>query len=108
MAFLRIHCDVCGGSWEVYRRDVWTNDKMRQCPHCLSKIDRQTWERQIIPAFAMVDDANAELYKDATGYHASLFSFDVIADHIYKNREHTGESQSLVERIHDFEDFINA
>lgn len=111
MAYLRIHCDVCGGTWEVYHRDNWKDDKARQCPHCFSKIDRQTWENQIIPAFAAVHDANAELYKDSTGYHAPLFTFDVIANHLYKNRQTTGrgtckDTCPLTEMLNDFEAFL--
>ena len=111
MAYLRIHCDVCGGTWEVYHRDNWKDDKARQCPHCFSKIDRQTWEKQILPAFGAVQDANAELFKDSTGYHTPLFTFDVIADHIYTNhmdRERNRQSCPLMDSLKDFEDFINA
>ena len=86
MAYLRIHCDVCGGTWEIYHRDDFKADKARQCPHCFSEVDRQTWANQVLPAFGLVHDANAELYKDHAGYHTPLFSFDVIADHLYKNR----------------------
>jgi hypothetical protein len=85
--YLKIYCDVCGGNWEVYQRDDWTSDKARQCPHCFAKIDRQTWNKQIIPAFAATADANAELVKDSTGYHKPLFTVDFIADTLYRNRQ---------------------
>lgn len=87
MAYMRIHCDVCGGAWEVYHRDSWNDDKARQCPHCFSKIDRQTWQREVLPAFNAVNDANAELFKEHTGQHTALFSFDVIADHLYSRKK---------------------
>jgi len=87
MAYLRIHCEVCGGTWEVYHRDDWKDHRARQCPHCFSKIDRSTWEREVVPAFNSVQDANAELFKDHTGQHVPLFTFDVIADHLYQNRQ---------------------
>ena len=85
--FLKIYCDVCGGTWEIYQRDNWKDDKARQCPHCYSKIDRQTWNDQIIPAFTLAADANAELVKDSTGYHKPLFTVDFIADTLYRNRQ---------------------
>ncbi len=87
MAYLRIHCAACGRVWEVYHRDNWNNDKARQCPHCFAEIDRQTWEKQVLPAFGAVHDANAELYKDHTGYDKPLFSVDVMANSIYPNRK---------------------
>ncbi len=83
MAYMRIHCDYCGGAWEVYKRDNWKDSKAAECPHCFSKIDRQTWDNQIVPAFNMLDDANRELFKDHVGYHRPLFTVDVIADHIF-------------------------
>ena len=87
MAFMRIHCDVCGGTWEVYHRDNWKNGKARQCPHCFSEIDGNTWENEVLPAFGAVQDVNAELFKDSTGYHKPLFSIDFVADHLYQARK---------------------
>lgn len=107
MAYLRIHCDVCGGTWEVYHRDNWNDDKARQCPHCFSKIDRQTWQKEVLPAFGAVNDANAELFKEHTGRHVPLFTFDVIADHLYANRKTGGDTCPLAERLQEFSDFIS-
>lgn len=42
-------------------------------------IDTQTWEKQIIPAFASMDDANRELEKDHSGYHTPLFDVSYTA-----------------------------
>ena len=81
MAYMRIHCHQCGGTWEVYQRDNWKDDRARTCPHCFSEIDGQTWERQIIPALGAVADANAELQKDHTGTRGPLFTVDVLAGH---------------------------
>lgn len=85
MGYLKIHCDYCGGTWEVYQRDNWNNDKARQCPHCFKSIDRQTWARQIVPAFAALNDANMELVKDSAGYCVPLFSVDYVADTLFAN-----------------------
>ena len=71
MGYLKIHCDRCGGSWEVYAHQL-KDDRANQCPHCFVEIDRQTWNRQIIPAFGAQDDANRELLKDHTGYRMPL------------------------------------
>lgn len=86
MVFIRIHCETCGGTWEVYDRDNWKNDRARECPHCFNKIDRQTWERQILPAFGAARDAQAELVNDHTGNHRPLFTVDFVANALYKNR----------------------
>lgn len=107
MAFLRIHCGVCGGTWEVYHRDNWKDDQARTCPHCFAAIDAQTWSSYVLPAFGLMADANAELFKDSTGYHKPRFSVDVIADHLYQNRR-TGADQSeaacpLLDVLHEFD-----
>lgn len=72
MGYLKISCGSCGGKWEVYAHQV-KDERANQCPHCFAEIDRQTWERQIIPAFGEMEDANRELVKDSTGYHGPLF-----------------------------------
>lgn len=85
MAFLRIYCDYCNQKWDVYERSM-KDEKSRVCPHCLSEIDRQTWNRQIIPALCMVSDANKELIKDHLGYHRPIFQIDVIEDTYFPAR----------------------
>lgn len=83
MSYMKIHCGRCGGTWEIYGRDDWNSEKARQCPHCFSEIDRQTWFNQVVPGFCAVADANRELYKDHTGYHGQeLFRVDVISDKV--------------------------
>ena len=42
MAYLKIYCDYCGQTWEVYRRSM-NDEHSRECPHCGSRIDDQTW-----------------------------------------------------------------
>lgn len=79
--YMKIHCDYCGGTWEVYDNiGDYTTTAARTCPHCGTKVDRQTWLRQIIPAFCAVGDANRELIKDHLD-HRPLFSVDIIAVH---------------------------
>lgn len=78
MGYLKIHCGSCGGSWEVYGRDDWKQKAARTCPHCFERIDGQDWERQILPAFGAMMDANRELMKTHSGYNAPLFRVDYI------------------------------
>ena len=80
MAYMKIHCDSCGETWEIYGRDNWKAETARQCPHCFQKIDRTIWEKNIILAFSAARDANAELHKAHTGEDKPLFSVDFIAD----------------------------
>lgn len=79
MGYIKIHCAECRRRWAVYARDDWKADAARTCPHCGAQIDPQTWEKQVLPAFGMMGDANRELFKDHTGYHAPLFRVDYIA-----------------------------
>ena len=82
MAYMRIHCHHCGGTWEVYQRDDWKDDRARTCPHCFAEIDKQTWEHQIVPAFGAAADANAELIKDHHDKCRPIFTVDFCANHM--------------------------
>lgn len=90
MAFLRIYCNECGGKWEIYRRDNWNDETARQCPHCFLQINRDVWEKEILPAFNAVHDANAELFKESTGYSKPLFSFDVVTNRLNRKAFRNG------------------
>ena len=93
MGYMRIKCHYCGGTWEVYGRSITglssptiiSGDYPRTCPHCFKAIERQTWEKQIIPAFLALDDANRELVKDSSGYHTPLFEGSYEADSVFRN-----------------------
>ena len=82
MGYMRIKCHYCGGTWEVYGRSVTNGDYARTC---LKAIEKQTWDKQIIPAFYALDDANRELVKDSSGYHAPLFEVSYEADSVFRN-----------------------
>lgn len=96
MAYMVIHCESCGGSWQVYDRDDLTHWHAHTCPHCGKRIDRATWEAQVIPAFGAVADANRELFKDATGYHGPQFSFDVFGDTFFTRRPALDEAETAL------------
>lgn len=91
MGVLKIHCDYCGGSWEAYPQQG--APKARYCPHCGQAIDRQLWDKFILPAFGELDDANRELFKHSTGYHTPLFQVDYEADTIFKNALQTQKDE---------------
>ena len=84
MAYMRVYCDVCGGTWEVYQRQA-REDSARQCPHCYAKINRNIWKKKVLPAFVAVQEINVELYKDHASNHTPLFTVDIVADHLYKS-----------------------
>lgn len=80
MGKLKIHCFECGGSWKVDFMEDWKSRKARTCPICRSYVDIQIWNKQVIPAFCMMQDANMEILKDAGGYGTPAFSVDFKAD----------------------------
>lgn len=92
MGYMRIKCHYCGGTWEVYGRSITgvsgvtiSGNYPRTCPHCFKAIEKQTWDKQIIPAFLALDDANRELVKDSSGYHTPLFEVSYEADTVFRN-----------------------
>lgn len=81
MGYLKIHCKNCRKSWAVYHRDNWHDERARQCPFCYSEIDKDLWEREIIPAFGAMSDANREILKNYTGFpDKSMFLIDYRAN----------------------------
>lgn len=81
MGYLRIYCDYCSGTWEVYRKDT----SAASCPHCSKRINARTWEHEIIHAWNALEKANKELIKDSIGYENPLFVVDFIADTVFEN-----------------------
>lgn len=84
--FMKIHCGYCGQAYEVYARGD-LKGKARQCPHCESKIDRDTWCSAVVPAFKSAEIANIALYHDHVQDHKPLFTVSFIADHIFDERK---------------------
>lgn len=97
MGKLSIHCDGCGSDWIVYHRDDWKNWKSRTCPVCGKEIDPGTWNRQILPAFNGMEDANIELMKDHTQSHGTLFTVSYIPDVVFPN--HSDDLESIREGL---------
>lgn len=101
MAYMRVYCDVCGGTWEVYQRQA-REDSARQCPHCYAKINRNIWRKRVLPAFDAVQTINIELYEDHASNHRPLFTVDIVADHLYKSyqeRHNNADSCPIKEAI---------
>ena len=112
MGFLRIHCDYCGGTWDVYGGKDWKNANNRVCPHCHEKIDGQDWNNQILPAFGAMMDANRELIKTHTGYHTPLFTVDYIEDYYFPDANRATETamfnlENRIEELHDTVDLLD-
>lgn len=109
MGFLRIHCHNCGGYWEVYGRDNWTESRSRTCPHCHEKIDGQDWDKEVLPAFGAMMDANRELDMTHRGFNTPLFTVDYIDDHYFPDAKKNAEINlfNLGLRIQDLHDIVS-
>lgn len=85
--YLKIYCDYCGQSWEVYPRGECEsrliNSKQNHCPHCgAAKIDRDTWE-ELIYVLMKTKRINEKLAADHVNKHNALFAVSFIADHLF-------------------------
>lgn len=58
---MRILCPRCHNSWEIYQTSNWNSNTANHCPMCFKTIDRQTWDKFIVPAFGGAIDADCEL-----------------------------------------------
>lgn len=102
MGLLRVRCDQCKGTWEVYGARDFTNDQNRICPHCGNKVDKQTWHGQILPAFGMLMDGNRALMK-VRADHGPLFLVDYIEDSYF---DPPATTQDVYDRIDQLEDTL--
>ena len=80
MAKLKIRCVRCRSRWELHEGEDWHEESTRTCPSCGAQIDAQIWEKEIMPAFGAMGDANRELIKHHLGFKAPLFRVDFASD----------------------------
>jgi hypothetical protein len=85
MGFLRIHCDYCGGTWDVYNNNSARDKTARTCPHCQQKVNGFTWEKQILPAFTAMAACNKRLMLNHADQHTPLFTVDYVEDIVFPN-----------------------
>lgn len=83
MAFLKIHCGYCGGTWDVYHKVRKFNTTGR-CPHCDSRIDDATWAK-ILTAYDAMNAVNMELHTNHEFKHMPWFEADYINDGKFKD-----------------------
>lgn len=85
MAFLKIHCGYCGGTWDIYSKVRKFNNICR-CPHCDAHMDERTWAK-ILAAFDAMQAANMELVDDHVTRHKPRFEADYINDGMFKDND---------------------
>lgn len=100
MGFLRIHCDYCGGTWDVYGHSNFSDKSARTCPHCKQKMDETTWAK-ILPAYGAMAAFNKRLAFSHVEQRAPLFTVDYIEDYIYTNAQNAAISdlQSRIDEL---------
>lgn len=78
--YLRIYCDFCRDTWDVFARNINDNGA-RVCPHCGSKIKEKTWKK-VYDAVKAIDELNAELVQQTpqfeAEYHPNMILRNVI------------------------------
>lgn len=84
MGYIRIHCGYCGGTWEVYRRQMDISNA-RICPHCDSRIDSDTWASKIMPAVEKMNKVNLDLIDHHLKNHSAGYEVDYIADGYFQD-----------------------
>lgn len=102
---LRIHCDYCHQSWEVYHRDNWSEPQTRQCPHCFHEVPESAWE-QVLDAFGTLSDANIELARLHEWEHVPLFRVDYVEDYQFPGFEAVEAVTALENGLADMEQRI--
>ena len=84
--FIRIHCETCGTTWEIYGTTVYAEDANR-CPCCNARIAHSAW-RLIMEADDAVTHAQYAL-AEADEHNAPRFQVDFIDRSLYPNRNYS-------------------
>lgn len=82
MALMKIDCDYCGGSWEVYERN-YTDQVSKYCPHCGKGIPDEMWTG-VAKAFERFKETNTDLFSESIGKHLPLFQVNFVSDILFK------------------------
>lgn len=104
MAFLKIHCGYCGGTWDVYHR-VRKFDTAGRCPHCDSRIDGATWAK-ILTAYDAMRAANLDLVDDHNMRHLPQFEVDYINDSKFQDNDKNDIINILSENMNGLRDEV--
>lgn len=84
--YIRIHCETCGTTWEVYGTTMRTEDA-RKCPCCAHKVPQAAW-RLIQDADNAVTEAQLALAEAHNNNHQPRFMVDFIDRSLYPNRNY--------------------
>lgn len=80
--YMRIWCQRCGGTFELYQRDDVRSHKARTCPHCQERATGEAWDK-VVKAYDAYKAASMALWEDRTS--KTRFTVDFIDDSIYSN-----------------------
>ena len=77
---MKIYCDYCKQTWEVYAHDDALRPSARSCPHCgKAKIREETW-KEMVHCMDHVEMINRMLYSDHVNQHNPVFAVSYKAD----------------------------
>lgn len=80
--YIRVWCQRCGGTFEIYDRDDIQSHKARTCPHCQERATGETWAK-VVMAYDAYKTASKALFMDATS--KTRFTVDFMDDSIFAN-----------------------
>ena len=77
---MKIYCDYCGQTWEVYARDEPQRPTASRCPHCgKAKVKPETW-KEMIDCMKHVEEVNMMLAIDHANECYIPFAVSYLAD----------------------------
>lgn len=77
---MKIYCDYCGQTWEVYPSGEPMRPSASKCPHCgAAKVKPETW-REMVDCLKHVDKVNMMLASDHVNERYIQFAVSYLAD----------------------------
>ena len=77
---MKIYCDYCKQTWEVYSRDDPMRPTARRCPHCQKAIVKQETWKEMVDCMEHVDKVNMMLLSDHVNQRFIPFTVSYKAD----------------------------
>lgn len=88
MGYMKIYCDSCDRTFELYERDIMDSQRdriSRVCPHCGAKIPLACYHKAVL-AFYEHSNVNMALHNSHVNDHTPLFTIDFIDTSLYGER----------------------
>lgn len=74
--FVKVRCGNCGGTFELYHKEMVQQDTPARCPHCYTQMSEKQWAG-LVNCYHTLQDWNGQTLKSHEEYGAPAFSAEI-------------------------------